>query len=88
MSSSNTLSGTDLWQKILNRLEERLQYGALEQAKAVVDVALDGNELLLTVNTEEAEAHFEAEINQQRIIILARPEITLESIRVVITDAE
>ena len=72
----------ELWTRIIERLEDKLQYGALEQVKAVKEVKLEGSELQLVVDTEEAQAYFSADVNQQRLIILARPEVTLESVSV------
>jgi hypothetical protein len=77
----------EIWQKILDVLEEKLQFGFLEQAKAVVDVKLDGSEFTLFVANAEALRFFSAEINQQRLFIVSRPIATIEKFRVVATES-
>ena len=72
----------DVWERILALLDEKLQYGLLEQARSVTSVSLEGHELILTVSAGEAEEFFSAHINQQRIIILARPVLSLDKITV------
>ena len=66
-----------IWNLILERLQEKLQYGVIEQTKFVADARVEGSELILEVTSEDAKEYFNAEVNQQRLIILARPEITL-----------
>ena len=78
----------EVWEAILKILDEKLQYGFLEQAKAVVDIHVDGGELKLTVATDEAEEFFNSEVNQQRLMITSRPVIAIEVIIVEKTDAE
>ena len=72
----------EAWQQILSILDEKLQYGLLEQARSVVDVRLEGSELTLVVASEEAERFFSAEVNQQRLIIQSRPKISLSAVKV------
>ena len=72
----------EVWKQILSILDEKLQYGLLEQAKSVVDIRLEGEELTLIVSGDEAERFFSAEVNQQRLIIQSRPKISLGKIRV------
>ena len=78
----------DVWERILALLDEKLQYGLLEQAKAVTEVSLEGEELALTVSTREAFEFFSAHINQQRLIILSRQEISLEKVSVSLKEIE
>ena len=77
----------DVWQKILAVLEEKLQYGFLEQAKAVVDVKCEGTELTLFVSNEDAFRFFSAEINQQRLFIVSRPIAPIDKFQIVKTDS-
>ncbi|MFN8389300.1 MAG: hypothetical protein U0136_03315 [Bdellovibrionota bacterium] len=77
----------DIWQKILNAQEEKLQYGFLDQAKSVVDIKMDGNELTLFVASDEALRFFTSEVNQQRLFIVSRPIATIEKFRVVKIDS-
>lgn len=77
-----------VWANILAILEEQLQYGFLEQAKSVVDVHFAGSELMLTVASEEAAEFFSADINQQRLMIVSRPIVRIESIAVKTVEAE
>lgn len=76
------ISAAELWDKLLRILEEKLQYGMVEQTRSVTSVNLEGAQLILTVNSNEALQFFQAETNQQRLIIMARPMIRLESIKV------
>ncbi len=75
------------WEKILLLLEDKLQMGLLEQTRAVVDVNLEGAELTLFVASDESFDYFSSEVNQQRLIIMSRPVISLERIRVKRRDA-
>lgn len=74
-------SADEIWKHITALLDEQLQYGYLEQAKAVTEVQLVGGELVLSVKTPEARDFFSAHINQQRLIILSRSKFQLESVR-------
>ena len=75
------------WEQILLLLEDKLQMGLLEQTRAVVDVNLEGAELTLFVASDESFDYFSSEVNQQRLIIMSRPVISLEKIRVKRRDA-
>ena len=70
------------WSKIEALLEEKLQFGFLEQTRSVVDVEFNGAQLLLVVSNEEAAEFFSAEVNQQRLLIVSRPVARIESIAV------
>ena len=70
----------DLWEQLLKILDEKLQYGLLQQARAVSAVRLDGTELTLSVVTDEAFEFFSAHVNQQRLIIMARSVCAIEKI--------
>lgn len=63
----------EIWKQILQILDEKLQYGFLEQAKSVVDVRMEGDEFTLCVSSDEAVRFFQAEVNQQRLFIVSRP---------------
>ncbi len=63
----------EIWSKVLEVLDEKLQYGFLEQAKCVLNVAFDGSVFTLYVSGEEALRFFNAEVNQQRLFIVSRP---------------
>ena len=76
------------WTSIKAVLEEQLQYGFLEQVKSVVDVSFSGGEFVLTVTTDEAAEFFNAEVNQQRLMIVSRPIVSIESIVVKKVEAE
>lgn len=62
----------DVWARILNVLDEKLQFAFLEQARSVVDVRLNGAELTLIVGNDESYRFFSSELNQQRLIIVSR----------------
>ena len=83
-----TQEDLETWTSIKAILEEQLQYGFLEQAKAVVDVSFTGGEFVLTVTTEEAAEFFSADVNQQRLMIVSRPVTSIESIVVKKVEAE
>jgi hypothetical protein len=85
MNDQNTAAA---WEQIVEILHEKLQYGLIEQLKSVSDVNIASHELTLTVNTDEAIDYFSAEINQQRLIILARPVLNLAKVLVVKGTAE
>ena len=71
-----------VWSSILEILDEKLQYGLLEQARAVSEVRIEGDELILTVSTPEAREFFTAHVNQQRLLIMARPICALTKVSV------
>lgn len=77
-----------IWGKILEALEDKLQYGLLEQARHVVLARVEGEELHLTVNTEEAAEFFRAHVNQQRLILLSRGIINIEKITAEVAQAQ
>lgn len=70
-----------IWDQILQVLDEKLQYGFLEQASSVLDVRLEGEELHLTVSTPEALEFFNSELNEQRLILLVRSFLRLSRVR-------
>ena len=72
----------DFWPKIVEQIEEKLQLGLLEQVRAVIEASFTGGELALAVATTEAYEFFGAHVNQQRLIILARPVITIDRVSV------
>ena len=81
-----TSSASDqVWRKILENMEEKLQLGLLEQTRGVASAAIEGSTITLRVATPEAAEFFAAHVNQQRLIILARPIVHLE--RVVVESA-
>lgn len=75
-------TASSVWEKILEILDEKLQYGLLEQARSVADVRFEGGELALSVVTSEAEEFFNSHINQQRLIIMARAIVPIERVSV------
>ncbi len=79
---------TKIWKQILEAFEDKLQYSFLEQARAVVDIKIEGDELTLLVTTDEAERFFNGEVNRQRLIILSRPFFPLEKVVAKRVDAE
>ena len=81
------IRANEIWTRVLAVLDEKLQYGPLEQARNVVDVKTEGDELILFVATAEAERFFSAEVNQQRLIIQSRPAVSLSKISVVRTES-
>jgi hypothetical protein len=70
----------ELWKRVLELLEEKLQMGLLQQARAVKEARVEGNDLILTTSTPEAREFFSAHVNQQRLIILARPIASFERV--------
>ena len=79
---------SELWTRILVLMEEKLQLGFLEQAKYVVKVLFTGTQAQLTVCSQEAEDFFTAETNQQRLMIVSRSVVRIDSIEVVRVEAE
>lgn len=79
---------SEIWQRITSLLEDKLQYGIIEQAKSVVRISLIGNGLKLYVSSDEAAEFFSSDVNQQRLSILARPILNIETIEVERVDAE
>ena len=79
---------SELWTRILVLMEEKLQLGFLEQAKSVVKVSFDGTEAKLTVCSEEAQDFFKADTNQQRLMIVSRSVVRIDSIEVIRVEAE
>ena len=62
----------EIWGKILEVLDEKLQYAFLNQARSVTDVRFDGAEFVLVVSSQETLTFFSAELNQQRLMIISR----------------
>lgn len=85
MASQND---SEVWTRILVLMEEKMQFGFLEQAKAVLKIELEGAHAKLSVCTDEAEEFFTAETNQQRLMIVCRSVVSIESIEVIRIDAE
>ena len=79
---------SEIWQRITSLLEDKLQYGIIDQAKSVVRVSLIGNGLKLYVSSDESAEFFSSEVNQQRLSILARSIFNIETIEVERVDAE
>jgi hypothetical protein len=75
-------SAQQVWDAILSDLEEKLQFGVLEQARAVVSVELKGNCLTLKVCTEEARNFFSTPTCQQRLAIISRPIAIVEEFEI------
>jgi hypothetical protein len=69
-----------IWSDILELLSEKLQLGLLEQAKCVTEARIENHELWIKTDNEDAFKFFSSEVNQQRLIILARPVIAIEKI--------
>jgi hypothetical protein len=76
------------WEKILEILDDKLQYGFLEQARSVVDVKISGGDVTLLVSTPEAKEFFQAEVNQHRLMIMSRPVLTIDKISVQLVEAD
>ena len=76
------------WDKIIALLEDKLQFGFLEQIRACADVSFDGGEVTLFVSTDEAFEFFNADINQQRLTIYSRPVVRIETVSVRRVEAE
>lgn len=70
----------EVWKQILAVLEDKLQFGFLEQARDVVDLKLEAQELTLFVCSQSAREFFSAEVNQQRILIVSRPIAPINSV--------
>lgn len=85
MTSQNESS---VWARILALMEEKMQFGFLEQARAVLKVEFEGTHATLTVCTEEAAEFFSAQINQQRLMIVSRPVANIQSISIERVEAE
>lgn len=72
----------DIWNLILAEIDEKMQFGLLEQARAVLDIQIDGEELVLFSDSEECQQFFSQRGNQQRLLIMARPIVDLERVSV------
>lgn len=75
------LRAQELWDQILVVLDEKMQYALLTEAKNIVNVALEGNDLLLTACTEDGAEFFNSEVNGQRLILQVRSVINLDSVK-------
>lgn len=67
----------ELWQKILDSLEDTLQYGFLEEARYVAGAKVEGQALIISVPPTSAESDkafqfLSSPSNSQRILILAK----------------
>ena len=85
----------EIWAKILEVLDEKLQYAFLNQARSVQDVRFEGSELVLTVSSQESVNFLSADLNQQRLMIISRslpsshkPVGVIERFRVELVDDE
>jgi hypothetical protein len=72
----------EFWEAILKELDEKLQYGMLEQTSSIVSVTTQGPELILKVNSAEAYEYFMSDVNQRRLCIYSRSVINIERISV------
>ena len=77
-----------LWEKVLEALEDKLQFGILEQARCVVRAQIQGNELKLTCSNPEAAEFFSAHINQQRLMLITRGIAHIDKISTQTVEAE
>ncbi len=77
-----------VWKSIVAVLEEKMQFGFLEQVQYVVSVSLEAHTLTLGVTTEDALDFFRADVNQQRLFIVSRPITTISNIEVELIQAE
>lgn len=68
------------WGKVLEIIDEKLQYGLLEQTRAVVGAEMCGSVLELSVATDEAFQFFSSPVNQQRLIIISRPVLSIGTV--------
>jgi len=80
--TKQTKSPRDIWSAVLAEIDEKMQFGLLEQARTVLDIQIDGTELVLFVASEECQQFFSQGGNQQRLLIMARPVIDLERVSV------
>jgi len=69
-----------VWDKILAEFEDKLQFGFLEQAKAITSVQIEGEEITLVVNQQEAEDFFKSSVNENRLIVTSRPIVRLDKL--------
>lgn len=79
---------TDLWRRIVEVFDEKLQYGFLDKVSSVVEVKVEGSEIHISVSSNEAFEFFRSEVNQQRLIILSRSIVSLDKVVVHRVDAE
>ena len=79
---------TEIWDKILHVLDEKLQYSFREQARSVILAEIEGSELYLTVTSAEARDFFNSSVNQHRLSLLVRPVITLEKVVATLVEGE
>ncbi len=80
--TKSTKSPRDVWAAILAEIDEKMQFGLLQQARTVLDIQIDGEELVLLVDSDEPEQFFSQSTNQQRLLIMARAVIDLRHVTV------
>jgi tRNA threonylcarbamoyladenosine modification (KEOPS) complex Pcc1 subunit len=71
-----------IWDSILCDLEDKLQFGVLEQARAVISVEFNDKCLTLKVFTTEARDFFSTPACQQRLVIISRPVAVIEEFKI------
>ena len=79
---------TEVWRRIVEIFDEKLQYGFLDKVGAVVQVKVEGSEIHIFVSSEDAYEFFNSEVNQQRLIIFSRTVISLDKVVVHRVNAE
>jgi hypothetical protein len=77
-----------VWARILLLMEEKMQFGFLEQARFVLKVEFEGSHALLTVCSDEAREFFSSQVNQQRLMIVSRPVVSINQLSIVQVNAE
>ena len=70
----------EIWKDVISVLEEKLQYGLLQQLKNISSLDIAGSQLKLIVTDPESFEFLTSETNQQRLIILCRPVLHVEEI--------
>lgn len=79
---------TAVWARILLLMEEKMQFGFLEQARFVLKAEFENGHAILTVCSDDAREFFNSQVNQQRLIIVSRPVVSIERFTILQVEAE
>jgi hypothetical protein len=74
------------WTKVVQSLEDKLQFGFLEKARQVTRAEIKGSTLVLYVSDPDIAEFFQADVNQQRLMIFSRDVVAIEEIEVTLID--
>ena len=78
----------EIWRRIVDVFDEKLQYGFIDKVHSVVQVKIEDSEIHIFVNSDDAVEFFNSEINQQRLIIFSRGIVPLDKVVIHKCEAE